>query len=77
MEEAFKEIHHTFFRKVRFLEMKSNQGKRALDWALRIEEQADLGGIQPQERKLMKFCHGLEDQVLHTKICELKSRSRR
>ena len=44
--------------------MKPMEGKRALDWAMRIDaegELADLQSIKPQEIKLMKFCQGLKD----------------
>ena len=46
------------------------KGERALDWAMRIDaeaELADLQSIKPREIKLMKFCQGLKDDRLYEK----------
>ena len=53
------------------------QGKSPILWASRIDEEvdlADLENIKSQELKLMKFCHGLNDKLLNTKICKQETK---
>ena len=78
VEDIFTIIHPTFLRKVELMGLDANPGEIPLDWALRIQEQAELGDledIRPQELMMMKFCQGFKDQDLQKKICKMKSRS--
>ena len=77
VEEAFADIIPSFVRKVKFLEQKVTQGKRAMELALRNDEEAELANlenIKSEELKLLEFCHGLTDQVLKRKISKMETR---
>ena len=66
VEEAFHQLYPTFIRRVSFPSLTATQDQGPLDWVLKIDEEAklaDLNNIKPQEQKLMKFAHGLNDEV--------------
>ena len=61
----------SFVRMLRFLDMRVSQGEGPIEWASRIDEDADLAYLEKsQELMLMKFVHGLNDKLLNSKICK-------
>ena len=56
--------------------MKPLKGEGPLDWAMRIDAEAELADkklIKPLEFKLMKLCQGLKDKRLYEKITEMET----
>ena len=74
--EAYNRKNPTFNRKVQFLDMLFVKGKSYISWMSRINQQAELAGlenIRAQEIQLMKFCQGLnKSDRLYDKLMELE-----
>ena len=49
VEEAFTTIVPSFVRKVRFLDINVHQGEGPIEWASRIDEEADLAHPLPND----------------------------
>ena len=57
--DTFTIVHPFFERKIKFIKMEAEQGKRAADTARKLDklaELAELGTVNEQELILMKFC---------------------
>ena len=57
--------------------MKPMNGEIPLDWAMRIDAEAELADMQsmiPQEIKLMNLCQGLKDESMYAKITDMETR---
>ena len=77
IEETFKDLQPIFCRKVKLIDMKPMKGERPLDWAMRINAEAELADLQyinPQEIKLINYCQGLKSERLYEKITEMDTR---
>ena len=59
IEETFDTLQPLFARKIKFLDLMIMKGEGKLEWAMRIDEVAelaDLESIKAQDLKLMKYC---------------------
>ena len=64
--EAYVRQVPIFTRKVKFLELIITKGEGYIQWANRINQQAELAnleGIKAQDFQLMKYCQGLHGQI--------------
>ena len=77
--EAYERQVPIFARKVKFLELMINKGEGYIQWANRINQQAelaDLEGITAQDLQLMKYCQGLhKTDRLYDKLMDMESKS--
>ena len=74
VEEAFNLMCLTFLRRVQFLDISTTPDQDPLDWKNVADQEADLVdlyNINPQEIKLMTYCHGLKDDNLSLKYLNL------
>ena len=79
VREAYVRQVPIFARKVRFLELMITKGEGYIQWANRINQQAELAnieGIKAQDFQLMKYCQGLhETDRLYDKFMDMEVKS--
>ena len=77
--EAYVRQVPIFARKVKFLELMITKGEGYIQWANRINQQAELAnleGIKAQDLQLMKYCQGLhKTNRLYDKLMDMKVKS--
>ena len=77
--ETFEKLQPLFSRKVKFLDLMIMKGEGHVEWAMRINELAelaDLDSISSQDLKLMKYCQGLKpDDKLYDLLMNMEPKS--
>ena len=77
--EAYERQVPLFARKVKFLELMITKGEGYIQWANRINQQAELAdmeGIKAQDLQLMKYCQGLhKTDRLYDKLMDMEVKS--
>ena len=77
--EAYERQVPLFARKVKFLELMITKGESYIQWANRINQQAELAdmeGIKAQDLQLMKYCQGLhKTDKRYNKLMDMEVKS--
>ena len=77
IQDTFDTMQPKFSRKIQFLNLKIRKDEGKLDWAMRLQEAADLAdleSIKAQELKFLKYCQGLKtDDKLYDLLMDMEN----